>query len=57
MSEHPAHGGREYDFGTSIGHNLGNIHPGTVQNLLAEDYSILQEGEIIEGWAKPLVLI
>lgn len=28
MTEHPAHGGREYDKGTRAGFNLGNIHAG-----------------------------
>lgn len=28
LSEHPKHGGREYDLGTRIGKNLGNIYKG-----------------------------
>lgn len=28
MSEHPARGGKEYDYGTHIGKRLGNTHPG-----------------------------
>lgn len=28
MTENPAHGGKEYDFGTKVGHKLGNTHKG-----------------------------
>ncbi len=28
MTENPAHGGKEYDFGTKVGFKLGNIYPG-----------------------------